>query len=134
MNAKSKLNSIDISFINQMANNSSSESVNQVLNRSGRIQSIVRKISSLRVRMDDINVVLDLIHCWYLKKYRKIPARTIFALVAALLYVVSPIDVIPDFIPVVGYIDDAKVLMICLDSVRADLNDFRTWRAFHPVC
>ena len=38
--------------------------------------------------------------------YKKIPFGTIAAVVASLLYFVSPIDVIPDFIPVIGYIDD----------------------------
>ena len=43
-------------------------------------------------------------------KYKKVPVGTIAAIVGTLLYVLSPIDFIPDFMPVVGYLDDAAML------------------------
>ena len=53
--------------------------------------------------------------------YRAIPWWSVAAIVAALFYVLDPIDLIPDFIPDIGYIDDAAVVAICLRMVDADL-------------
>jgi uncharacterized membrane protein YkvA (DUF1232 family) len=40
---------------------------------------------------------------------------------------VSPFDVIPDWVPVLGHIDDAFVISLALKSVRADLDTFMAW-------
>ena len=52
----------------------------------------------------------------------------IAAIVAALLYVLSPIDLIPDFIPIIGYVDDALVVSACLAMVKQDLHAYRNWK------
>ena len=54
----------------------------------------------------------------------KAPWVTIASLTAALLYLVSPIDVIPDFIPALGLIDDALVIALCVSIVRIDLRRY----------
>lgn len=38
-------------------------------------------------------------------------------IIVDLLYVLSPLDLIPDFIPIIGYIDDAMVVAACLALV-----------------
>ena len=43
-------------------------------------------------------------------KYKKVPVGTIAAIVGTLLYVLSPIDFIPDFMSVVGYLDNVAML------------------------
>jgi len=53
--------------------------------------------------------------------------RTIVSLAAALLYIMSPIDLMPDFIPGIGLIDDAAVLALVLHSIAQDLAAFRVW-------
>jgi uncharacterized membrane protein YkvA (DUF1232 family) len=56
---------------------------------------------------------------------RRVPRRRKLALVALLAYLASPIDLVPDFIPIVGQLDDvlavALVLRFVLRSVDADL-------------
>ena len=42
-------------------------------------------------------------------------------MVATLSYFVDPFDIIPDFIPVQGYDDDATMMEFCLDCVRKEL-------------
>jgi uncharacterized membrane protein YkvA (DUF1232 family) len=54
----------------------------------------------------------------------KAPWPTIAALAATLLYLVNPIDVIPDFIPGLGFIDDALVVALCISIVRIDLRRY----------
>jgi Uncharacterized conserved protein len=59
--------------------------------------------------------------------YRDIAAAKLLIIIAAIIYFVSPFDVIPDWIPVLGHIDDAFVITLALKSVRGDLDTFMAW-------
>ena len=45
---------------------------------------------------------------------REVPARCKVALAALVVYLLSPIDLVPDFLPVVGVLDDAILLALTL--------------------
>ena len=75
----------------------------------------------------DLPVLLRLARSWARKEYRAIPWKSIVSVVAALLYFVSPIDLIPDLIPFFGFIDDAAVVAFVLKSLQTDLAAFREW-------
>lgn len=62
------------------------------------------------------------------KKYTAIPVGSILAVISALLYFVSPIDVIPDVIPGIGHIDDALVVGLCLKWISDDVQEYLNWR------
>jgi uncharacterized membrane protein YkvA (DUF1232 family) len=49
-----------------------------------------------------------------------------------LLYVLNPLDLIPDFLPLVGQIDDAAVVAACLLMVRQDLHKYKKWKIGNP--
>jgi len=61
-------------------------------------------------------------------KYTETPWSTIAGLTGALLYVLSPLDLIPDFLPIVGYLDDAAVFAFALNISKDDLARYRAWR------
>jgi len=67
-----------------------------------------------------------------LQDYRRgkydLPWKTIAAIVAALLYFISPIDLLPDFIPVIGYLDDATVIGFALKMIHDDLENYRQYK------
>ena len=52
-----------------------------------------------------------------LVKDPSLPRPTKVALIAAAVYLVSPIDLVPDFIPFIGYVDDLLLAAIVLDGV-----------------
>ena len=60
-------------------------------------------------------------------EYREIPWKSLLLIVAALLYFINPIDVIPDVMPVVGFTDDFAVLFMVYKSVGADIEKFLLW-------
>ena len=59
--------------------------------------------------------------------YRDTPRPKLLIVIAAIIYFVSPFDVIPDWLPVLGHIDDAFVVGLALKSVRAELDSFMAW-------
>lgn len=77
---------------------------------------------------EDIKTMISLLSDYVTKKYTDVPWKVIAAIAGAIVYFVSPIDVIPDFIPVVGYLDDAMVIKLALDLAGSDLDKYREWK------
>jgi uncharacterized membrane protein YkvA (DUF1232 family) len=77
--------------------------------------------------MDEFRTLVRLVVAYARGNYRDIPPASLVTVVAGLLYVVSPLDLIPDPIPVLGYSDDAVVIGWVLKSVREELDAFRAW-------
>ncbi len=75
----------------------------------------------------DLPILLRVVKAYARGDYRAIPWKSIVTLVAGLIYFVMPVDLIPDFIPVIGYIDDAAVIGLALRYVRKDLEAFEAW-------
>lgn len=60
-------------------------------------------------------------------EYTGIPTRVVVGGVAVLLYFLSPIDFVPDFIPVIGLLDDAALLAWFMTSIKAEMDKFEDW-------
>ena len=60
--------------------------------------------------------------------YHKVPWFTIAAITTALLYVFMPIDLIPDFIPGLGFIDDLTILSFVTGWIETDLHNYLDWK------
>lgn len=75
----------------------------------------------------DFPLLIRLLRAWKHGAYRGLSVRTLAACAVSLLYVLSPVDVIPDFIPGIGLIDDAAVVTLLLHSLAEDLAAFRVW-------
>ena len=75
----------------------------------------------------DLPSLVRLLRAWKNGSYRGLSARTMASLAAAVLYLLSPVDLVPDFIPGIGLIDDVVVLALLLQSLAQDLAAFRAW-------
>lgn len=60
--------------------------------------------------------------------YTEIPKKSIIAILGGLIYFLSPIDIVPDFVPVLGFIDDIFVLNLVYRQVLKDLEKYKTWK------
>ncbi len=70
-----------------------------------------------------LELAYEMLRCSY-KKECKFPWKTVVALAAALAYFINPFDIIPDFIPGIGYIDDLAALGIAFKLIRDDLQEY----------
>lgn len=59
--------------------------------------------------------------------YRDVATGTIISGFAVLLYVLSPIDLVPDFIPVLGFLDDLSLISWFLGKFQGEMTRYRTW-------
>lgn len=71
--------------------------------------------------------MIRLVRAYYTGEYREIPWRSLTIIIGAMIYFVSPLDVIPDWIPVLGYVDDALIVGLAVKSVKDDLDAFMEW-------
>ena len=71
--------------------------------------------------------MIRLIRAYYAGEYREISWRSLVVIIAGTLYFVSPYDFIPDWIPILGLIDDAFVIGLVLKSVKDDIDAFMEW-------
>ncbi len=60
--------------------------------------------------------------------YSKVPWFTIATIAFSFLYILNPFDIIPDFIPLIGYIDDLAVLSFGLRFIETDLHNYLDWK------
>ncbi|MCD4777300.1 MAG: DUF1232 domain-containing protein [Candidatus Aegiribacteria sp.] len=111
------------------ARNVSDEDVTKVVKKAEEIEGKFRTKGPLKRFIDDVKLMISLVKDYANGNYRSIPYWTIAAVVAALIYVINPVDLIPDFIPVIGFVDDAAVVSVCLLLVEQDLVKYREWKA-----
>ncbi len=97
------------------------------------IEDILNKSSNgpLADFFNDIKTMCEMIKAWVSKEYKGVPVKTIGMIILTLVYVFSPIDIIPDFIPGVGLIDDATMVAACIAAAKSDIEDFRVWARSH---
>ena len=70
-----------------------------------------------------------MVRCTISKEYLDTPWQTIVLITAALIYFVSPFDAIPDFLPFIGFIDDAAIISAVFASISKDVEKFIAWEA-----
>jgi uncharacterized membrane protein YkvA (DUF1232 family) len=71
--------------------------------------------------------MLRLIRAYYRREYRNVPLQTLVMIVGAIIYILNPFDLIPDWIAGLGFADDAVVLAFAVRKTRDTLDDFMTW-------
>lgn len=93
-----------------------------------RLEKKLSKIPLAGKYLADVPVLISWVKSYADKEYTEIPIGTIIAIISALIYVLSPIDIIPDVLPAIGISDDAAVVAFALKFVHDDVEEFRVWR------
>ena len=88
----------------------------------------IRRIKELKTY---IPLFISLIKSYTKKEYREIPLATVVAVAAALIYFLAPFDIIPDFIPGFGFVDDTSIIAFCFLACKHDLDRYSKWRSLN---
>lgn len=106
----------------------SQQDFKEVINNEKELETKFRHKAKLAKFFDDFKLLFSMISDYYHGRYREVPWYVITAVGATLLYILSPMDLILDFIPAVGYIDDAAVFVFCLKQVKDEIENYKLWR------
>lgn len=86
-----------------------------------------RNRNALETVWEDLVTMIRLVRAYADGSYREIPWGSIVMALGAVLYLLSPVDAIPDFLAVVGFLDDAAVIGFVARKLHDDLETFREW-------
>jgi uncharacterized membrane protein YkvA (DUF1232 family) len=89
--------------------------------------------SRIRDLSDQIKRLGRLVRAYADGSYRDVNAGSVVLAVAAILYFVSPIDLIPDAIPGAGLVDDATVIAFVLARLQLELDRFAMWERSQAI-
>ncbi|MGG3563449.1 YkvA family protein [Neobacillus rhizosphaerae] len=92
------------------------------------IQMANERKDSLGEARDKLQLFFDLIKAYSKGEYKDVSKGTIVSVIGAILYFVSPLDFVPDFIIGLGIIDDAAVIGFTLKKISKELEGFRKWK------
>ena len=93
-----------------------------------RLEEKLKAVPKIGEKLSHIAVFMAMLKSYVTKEYTKIPLGTLTAIVSAVLYVISPGDLIADFIPALGYVDDVAVVTACFCLVETDVQEYLVWR------
>lgn len=99
-----------------------------LLTRQKAIEDKVRKSGKLRRFGTDIRLMFSMLRDYWQGNYREVPWKSIAAIAGALIYVLNPLDLIPDLLLGIGFLDDAGVVAACLAFVESDLLRYAAWK------
>ncbi|MDX1755308.1 MAG: YkvA family protein [Marinobacter sp.] len=99
-----------------------------LLARQQRIENKIKRSGKLSRFGTDIRLMFDMLRDYWQGQYRAVPWKSIAAIAGALIYVLNPLDLIPDLILGFGLLDDASVVAACLTLVEADLHRYAAWK------
>ena len=66
-------------------------------------------------------------------RYRKAPWKVVLVCAAAIAYVISPLDLIPDWLVPIGWTDDLVVLALAWTMVKRELREYCAWKGVSPA-
>lgn len=90
---------------------------------------VYKNLDKLPKDTGDLRLLINLFKDWYNGVYREIPWHSIAAIILGFLYLLSPVDLVPDMIPVLGQVDDVVIIRWILTHIaKQDLNKYRQFK------
>lgn len=114
------------------------EKASSVLNNNDRLKQLfansTEKLGAVNLEnfkgskfVDRIRVLIRMVKAYKRGEYRNVKLQNILLIVAALVYFVTPLDLIPDFIPITGLVDDFTVIVWVYNKVQQEIDKFMEW-------
>lgn len=114
---------------NHLAKNVSEFDFDTFRKNGGRVMDLLLGVPSFKALFADVKLMFSLIKEFKTGVYRDVSWATIGAILFAVAYLIAPIDLIPDFLPVLGFLDDLAVFRIAIAFFQDDLALYRKWKA-----
>lgn len=77
---------------------------------------------------EDLPVMFGMAKDWITGTYKDVSLTAMLTILGGIIYFLSPIDLIPDFLPVIGYLDDLYILSTVIDQVRKEIDKYKVWK------
>ena len=119
----------------QAAYQASTAHAEKILEDPDKVAEVLKKLEQKLNGIPDLGDKLSylpkmglMINSYIRREYLNVSTKAVIAALGAVLYFVNPIDVIPDFIPVIGLLDDVAVVSTALLISKDDIDEYMEWR------
>ena len=112
------------------------EKANDIAGEDGKLQKLLKNVGErlnavsqnpkVQTALEPILIFKRMIQAHRSGKF-KVSSKTLGLIVLGLVYFVTPIDIIPDFMPILGFTDDLSVILAVFNSVKHEVEDFLNW-------
>lgn len=112
------------------------EKANQIAGEDSKLQKLLKNVGErlnavsqnpkVQTALEPILIFKRMIQAHRSGKF-KVSSKTLGLIVLGLVYFVAPIDIIPDFMPILGFTDDLSVILAVFTSVKHEVQDFLNW-------
>lgn len=119
---------VDEEYVNSEISKIKDGDLDVVMDNSHDISEKITNASPLKKYAELGKLMVGMVKDFKNGHYNTVPKFTIAAIVFSLLYIFNPLDIIPDFIPGIGYIDDLAVFTFSLKFIQTDLHDYLDWK------
>ena len=89
-----------------------------------KLELAIQKYADIAERL---KVITRMVQAWRNKAYTDFSYTTVFISVAILAYFISPVDLLPDFIPFIGGLDDVLLLAYLIKIIDKEIEKFVAW-------
>jgi uncharacterized membrane protein YkvA (DUF1232 family) len=124
----SKRKLIDEEYVEEEITKIKDGDVDVVMNNQKEISEKLNNSGVLKKYVELGKIMLGMLSDYRKGIYTKLPLFTIAAIAFAFLYLLNPFDIVPDFIPGLGYIDDMAVFTFALRFIESDLHKYLDWK------
>jgi curved DNA-binding protein CbpA len=111
----------------RMLRYTSGKDFKKYINDKAMRDKIDKAYPALKSALKNVRVLYALFKDTVNGKY-KLPSASVAMIGGGLLYFILPADLIPDFIPIIGYLDDLTVLTTIMNSLDRELKEYRIWK------
>ncbi len=97
------------------------------------LKEVVGKLQTVGVKENlsdfqtNVLLLMRMVRAYASGEYKQLPWKSLVSIVAVLIYFVSPIDLIPDFLPVIGITDDVALVVWLVKTLGGDIRKFADW-------
>lgn len=111
----------------------------RLIRNSAGLWDLLKNVSTKSGSLNDIGFISNIqtlsrmIRAYAKGEYRVIPWTTLVKIVAALVYFVSPLDFIPDLLPILGFSDDIAIVVWVISSCTVEIKHFQEWEASQAI-
>ena len=104
------------------------EDISSVMNQKEKVFRLSRHLGKA---VDEFQLFWDLLCDYKSGTYKEVPWKMIAAIVFSIGYLLMPVDVIPDVLPIVGFTDDITVFGFVIAGFTAELDRYKNWKQSH---
>ncbi|MFY0650513.1 MAG: DUF1232 domain-containing protein [Cyclobacteriaceae bacterium] len=98
-----------------------------IKNSAEKVNEVIESNEKLRDLVDQTKLMIRMVKAQFSGEYNEFPVKSIVMVVGALIYFITPLDFIPDFIPALGLTDDAALVYWVYKNIQEDIEKFRQW-------